>query len=78
MSRAASAIQADLDGLCAMRSAAIANGGIYEYSIDSGQGRQSVKRMTLLEIGKAIRELEAELLDASDTGNTFPVRFDRG
>lgn len=76
MPRSAAAVQADIDALCAMRTAAIAAGGIYEYQIDSGQGRQTVKRMTVLEIGRAIRDLEAELLDAS--GNTFPVRLDRG
>ncbi len=78
MSRSAAAIQSDLDGLYAMRSAAIANGGIYEYSMDSGQGRQSVKRMTLLDINHAIRDLEAEQLDASDSSNSFPARFVRG
>ena len=68
MSRPVAAIQADLDSLDAMRTAAIANGGIYEYSKDSGQGRQSVKRLDLLQIGKARRELEAELADAQAEG----------
>lgn len=66
--RSAAAIQADLDSLYAARSVAIANGGIVEYSRDSGQGRQSVKRMSILELNRAIRDLEAELADAQDEG----------
>lgn len=68
-------IQADLDAAYAARRAALA--GPEEYSIDSGQGRQSARR-SLPNINATIRALEAEILDASDSGNSGPVEFKRG
>jgi hypothetical protein len=77
MARSAAAVQADLDLFYALRTKA-ATDGIAEYAFDSGQGRQSVKRYTLAEIRQTIRDLEAELIEASgDSGPTF-ITFDRG
>lgn len=75
MSRAASAIQSDLDAFYALRTAAATNGGIAEYTVDTGQGSQRVRRFSLAEITQTIRDLEAEMLQA--TGNTYVARFDR-
>lgn len=38
--------------------------GIAEYSIDSGQGRQSTKRITLAEIRQTLIDLNEELAEA--------------
>jgi hypothetical protein len=54
-------IQADLDAAIAARRTALS---AQEYSLDTGQGRQSVKRANLSDINKTIRELELELESA--------------
>ena len=69
-------IQLDLDAFHDLRRTA-AISGIAEYSMDTGQGRQTVRRLTLSEINQTIRMLEAEALDASSTGNTYSARYTR-
>lgn len=72
-------IQLDLDAFYALRRQAALNGGIAEYSVDSGQGRHSVKQITLGEINATIRQLEGELNGAdSETTGPTSARFDRG
>lgn len=67
MARTVAAIQADLDLYHALLTSA-GSTGIAEYTLDSGQGRQTVKRYTLAEIREAIRYFEDELLEVSDDG----------
>lgn len=74
MARDAAAIQADLDLAYTARRAALQGGE--GYSIDSGQGRQSVQR-PLSSINATIRELEAELLEATTDGAPVRLVFDR-
>ena len=74
--RSATDIQLDLDAFYALRRT-VGTNGIAEYSVDSGQGRQTVKRLTLSEINTTIRQLEAELIDASSDGNTYSARYNR-
>ena len=69
-------IQLDLDAFFALRRTA-AISGIAEYSMDTGQGRQTVRRLTLGEINQTIRMLESEALDATYTGNTYAARYTR-
>ena len=76
MSRPADQIQLDLDAFYTLRRNAALNGGIAEYSMDTGQGRQSVKRLTLSEINATIRQLEGELNEAQNGGPVF-LTFDR-
>ena len=78
MARTVDAVQADLTAFYSLRSQAAANGGIAEYSMDTGQGRQSVRRITLPDINATIRQLEAELLDAQSDGGPTIITFDRG
>lgn len=59
--RASTEIQADLDAAIAGRRAAMQAQG---YSLDTGQGKQSVNRASLAEFNKTIRELQAELSEA--------------
>lgn len=77
MSRPLSDIQADLDAFYALRRQAATSGGIAEYSIDTGQGRQSTKRYTLKEITAVIRDLEAEANEAQTSGGPVFINFDR-
>ena len=76
MSRSADEIQLEIDAWNAALLQMATNGGIAEYSMDTGQGRQSVKRLTLSEINATIRQLEGELNDS--TSGTMFVTFDRG
>jgi len=78
MARSATEVQLDLDAFYTLRRTAATNGGIAEYSIDSGQGRQSTKRYSLKEINDTIRQLESELLEATTDGGPTFVTFDRG
>jgi len=75
MARSATEIQLDLTAAYAARRASLSGGE--EYSIDSGQGRQSVKR-PLASINATIRELEAELLEAESGGGPVLITMDRG
>jgi hypothetical protein len=78
MARPIPDIESDLAAFRALRTKAAISGGIAEYSVDSGQGRQSVRRVTLSEINVTLRVLEAELLDAQTDGGPLSITFDRG
>jgi hypothetical protein len=65
MARAVADIQTDIALFETLRTKA-ATSGIAEYTEDSGQGRTSVKRITLGEIRTALFDLHDELLDAQD------------
>ena len=70
--RSAADIQADLDVAYAARRTAMS---AQSYSIDSGQGKQTVERASLSDIQKMIRDLQAELeqaqaYESGDTGIT--------
>lgn len=73
MARSADLIQADLDRAYASRSAALQ---AQSYSVDSGQGSQSVTRAKLTEIQSIITALEAEYESATDGGAVY-LRMDR-
>lgn len=73
MARSATDIQADLDAAYASRRIAM---DAQQYSLDTGQGRQSVQRADLAEINKTIKALEAELAEANDGGATH-LGFER-
>lgn len=76
MSRAVSEIQADLTSAYTARRKALEGGE--EYTLDDGQGKQSVKR-SLASINKTIELLEAELADADGSRpESFSVVVDRG
>ena len=47
------------------------------YTLDTGQGRQTVERASLSDINKTIRELTQELEDATEPG-ILAGNFDRG
>ena len=68
MARSVTAIQADLDAFCALRTQAAAH-GIAEYQVDDGQGRQMVKRITLGEINSTLKALNDEMAEASSSAN---------
>lgn len=71
MARTVAQIQADLDAHYAARLASL-NG---DYSLDTGQGRQSVTRRSLTEINKSIAVLEDEMEEATSLGlNSVVVR----
>lgn len=78
MARSVTEIQADLTAHYAARSRALTPG----YSLDTGQGRQSVTPINLSEINKSIRFLESELAaaqaDADGVGGLDRVDFQRG
>jgi hypothetical protein len=75
LARSATAIQAELDLWYAAR-AAVASG--QSYSLDSGQGRQTVTRANLRDINSTIDRLESDLRDLTgESGPTF-ITFDRG
>ena len=76
MSRSADEIQLEIDAWNAALLQMATNGGIAEYSMDTGQGRQSVKRMSVSEIQARIRQLESELNEAQNGGPVF-LTFDR-
>jgi hypothetical protein len=46
------------------------------YSIDTGQGRQTVTRANLPDINRTIADLEAELADLSESG-IMHIQVDR-
>lgn len=73
MARTVTEIQADLVIARAARVKAL---DAEEYSIDTGQGRQSVRR-SLPNIERTIRSLEAELLEAQSDGGPIVVTMDR-
>lgn len=64
--RSSEEIQADLTAAYSARRLALQ---AQEYGIDSGQGRQNVKRANLSDINKTIRDLEAELSAANDASD---------
>jgi hypothetical protein len=64
--RSSTDIQADLDAAYIARRTALS---AQEYSLDTGQGKQSVKRASLSDINKTIRELELELAQANDAAS---------
>lgn len=75
MSRDPTEIQADLDAAYAARRAALQ---AEEYSIDTGQGRQSAKR-NLANIEKTIQILKREYEDALSDGYAIvSIDFQRG
>lgn len=61
MARSVAEIQVDLDAAYTARRMALTG---QEYSLDTGQGRQSVKRANLKDISEMISGLQAELEDA--------------
>lgn len=63
MARTTAQIQADLDTAYAARRAALLG---QSYTLDTGQGRQTVTRADLRAIENTIAILEAELADTSD------------
>ena len=71
--RDATAIQADLTAAYSARTAALLG---QSYSLDTGQGRQTVTRANLTEINRTIQSLEAELDEATNGANPG-VSFDR-
>ena len=74
MARSATDIQADLTLLYAARTAAAIG---QSYTLDTGQGRQTVTRANLTEINRTIQSLEAELDEATNGANP-DVSFERG
>jgi hypothetical protein len=67
-------IQSDLDAArVALRSAMTAQ----SYSLDSGQGKQSVTRASIGDLQGVIRDLENELEDASGSGGNFSATMER-
>jgi hypothetical protein len=71
-SRTSAQIQTELTLAYAARTAALLG---QEYTLDTGQGRQSVTRANLTEINRTIQELEAELAEAG--GAITHLEFDR-
>ena len=74
MARSVAEIQADLTAAYASRTAAMS---AQSYTLDTGQGRQTVERASLSDINKTIRELTQELEDATEPG-ILAGNFDRG
>lgn len=73
MARTSAEIQADLTILYSARTAAAMG---QSYTLDTGQGRQSVTRANLTEINRAIQQLEAELQEA-ELGANPGLNFQR-
>jgi len=67
-------IQADLVAAYSSRRSAMQAS---EYGLETGQGKQSVKR-DLPGLNKTIRNLEAELSEATGESGVFAMGFDRG
>jgi hypothetical protein len=63
-SRTVAEIQIDLDAAYVARRAALSG---QSYSLDTGQGRQTVTRADLPAINATIRDLESELAEAGGT-----------
>jgi hypothetical protein len=74
MARTSAEIQADLTLLYAARTAAATG---QSYTLDTGQGRQSVTRANLTEINRAIQQLEADLEEIT-LGPSPGLNFQRG
>jgi hypothetical protein len=68
MARSAAQIQIVLDAFYAAQLGLATH---QSYSLDTGQGRQTVTRANLTEINRTIAELEAELADLNSGGITF-------
>lgn len=68
MARPVDEIQADLTAAYAARRAALQ---AQTYSVDSGQGRSSVSRAELRQIQNLVKDLEAELAEASPGGPLY-------
>ena len=66
--RSAASIQAEIDAWEAALLAIAQSGGISKYNRNSGQGGQSVERLTPAQISARIRDLEGQLADAQDEG----------
>ena len=67
-------IQNDLDAArVALRSAMTAQ----SYSLDTGQGKQSVTRANIPDLQSLIRDLENELEDAIGSGGNFFATLER-
>ncbi len=60
--RTSADIQTDLDAAYTARRTALS---AQSYSLDTGQGKQTVNRANLSDINKTIRELETELENAT-------------
>ncbi len=73
MARAVAEIQADLDAAYAARRAALLG---QSYTLDTGQGRQTVTRANLTEINRTIQTLETEMAEAVDGANPG-IAFER-
>lgn len=65
MARSATDIQTDLDAAYEARRTAMS---AQSYSLDTGQGKQTVQRASLAELNATIRALEQELEDATEPG----------
>ena len=74
MARSVTEIQADLTATRAAISAALS---AQSYTLDTGQGRQTVERANLKELRAYLKELEQELEDTSEPG-ILAGNFDRG
>lgn len=75
MARDIAEIQADLTAAYESRRTALQ---AQNYSLDTGQGKQSVTRASLSEINKTIRELQAELEEAQNAwGGLMTGSFER-
>lgn len=61
--RSSTEIQTDLTAAISARTTAL---GAQSYSMNDGQGSQSVSRAALAELNKTIRELQAELEEAEN------------
>jgi len=67
-------VQADLDAAYAARRAALLG---QSYSLDTGQGRQTVTRPDLDKINFLISDLESDLASCSDTDTLITGSFQR-
>ena len=73
MARSYADVQADLTAAYAARRACLLGAS---YSLDTGQGRQTVTRANLTEISHLIQALEAELQEAELGANPL-ITFER-
>jgi hypothetical protein len=75
--RTVAAIEADLALFRGLRTTAATNGGRAEYSLDSGQGRMSVRMASPGQLTQTIRDLEAELVEAGNSGGAVTMSWGR-
>jgi hypothetical protein len=73
MARSYADVQAELTAAYSARRAALLG---QSYSLDTGQGRQTVTRANLTEISHLIQALEAELDEATNGANPS-ITFER-